>query len=297
MKRILIASDIHRVNGKDRLEEVLGILPKGAFDAALIGGDLVGLAAPNRDMPEEERKRNWTPDFSVREFDQRLKAVLQPGAKAYYTYGSHDLREAAGRTSFLAGPVDLGECWLYGISFAEMKFAREEQRAEDHRGHGYDGIDPGCAEEAAARFLKWAHGLKDHKPILVMSHVPLHAHRQDNLGAQIWTEALNSAGKKHDILFFFGHNHTAERKTALDRQFYLAPAGEKLPIQSAERECAREIPLNFTYANAGYIVHGCCSSVTVEEDRIILRRHAVQKEQEAFGDTGIPSPWILQRQF
>ena len=293
---IFVGADIHEAMGKSRLEEVLTLVKPAKPAIVLLGGDHVGVTGP--DVSEEDRARYWTPEFSVEELRGRISRLLGSGVESYFTYGSHDKKASEGESAFLAGAVSTDCCHLYGVSFSEMRFANEEQRRQDTR---YDGIDSGAAEDGAVRFLEWAEGIEDHKPILVMSHLPLHRHRGDNLGASIWCAALNRAAEKHNVFVFFAHNHTAERRSSLDRQYYLVPAGSAMEIQGSEKGENCQSVIRFTYLNAGYILMGCGTVLTFsdengdeEYDTVTVRRYAQEAVDTAFGDTGILSPYTVK---
>ena len=295
---VFVGADIHEVEGKSRLEEVLELVKPANPAIALLGGDHVGLSGPSKDIPEEERMRLWTPEFSIQKLRERISCALGGEVDSYFTYGSHDKKAAEGEAGFLAGAVSTDYCHLYGISFSEMRFANERQRSLDTR---YDGIDSGTAENGAERFSEWAAKIDDHKPILVMSHMPLHKHRGDNLGASIWCEALNKVAEKHDVFAFFAHNHTAEKRSNLDRQYYLIPAGNAMEVQGSEREESRHVTIHFTYLNAGYILKGCGTVLTFSDedgdgkyDAVTVRRCAREEADTAFGDTGIFSPHTVE---
>ncbi len=301
MGKLLVASDIHAVGERGRLREVLENCKKDwggeRPDTVFLGGDLVGHQGMDPTITEEERRRNWTPAFRVEELKEEVRRLLGGVPQVYCSYGSHDKCALEGPSGFLAGPADRGDYYIYGISFCEMRFATMAQRQEIHRGRAYDGIDPGCAGEAIERFLLWEKEHRDSKPLFLLSHIPLHAHRKDNLGAALWCDALNEAGRYRDTFLFFGHNHTAENRTSLDRQFYLVPAGSKMPVPLSDPEEQRERTLNFTYLNAGYIVKGAATSLIISPDTVLIRRHAVDPRERDFGDTGIPSPWRMERRF
>lgn len=324
MKRdisVFAAADVHMFEGESRLNEVLRLVAAdpgaAAPDAVLLGGDLVGKAVPPKKpndagghmpprrpphpSPEHDRQRN--PVFRLDEIRREIAAVF-PHAAPYLTYGSHDKNEADGGTGFFTGPAERDGYALYGISFCQMRYAVDAQREEA----GYDGIDRfdplgSCGQTAAASFLAWARSLPDHRPVFVMSHLPIHRHRRDNLGAEAWCRALNEAGKTRTVVVFFAHNHTAEYHTALDRQFYLVPAGTVMEIQGAQREESLEAELRFTYLNAGYILKGCGTLLTLHDadgngtyDKLTIQRYTCRPEDALFGDTGFTSPYTITLQ-
>ncbi|MFA6884397.1 MAG: hypothetical protein WCQ55_04750 [Paludibacteraceae bacterium] len=133
----------------------------------------------------------------------------------------------------------------------------------------YDGLDLSdpfgiSAESGAHRFRAWVNTLSDHAPIVIMSHLPLHANRKDNAGALIWFDVISEAAKSHSVIVFFGHNHTLEEKgNVTDAYNYMLTPGERIQIQSADYVCDKV--LNFTYGNAGYVKLGYSSLVTFSD--------------------------------
>jgi hypothetical protein len=159
------------------------------------------------------------------------------------------------------------------------------------------------AESAAASFTSWVSTLSNHEPIVVMSHVPMHAHRGDNPGGIYWFEALSRAAETHDIIFFFGHNHSLEeRGDSLDQNFYLLTAGDSISIQGNQLQGVQRRQLGFTYANAGYLKLGWSTLVTFSDtdgnglyDQAQLRRFNVLGNDESFfGLTGKRNPYTLK---
>ena len=200
-------------------------------------------------------------------------------------------RKAAG--GFFCGPAELDACYLYGVSFCQMRFADDAQREQCDP--PYDGIDAassgaGSAEPASARFLEWCAGLPDRKPIVLMSHMPLHANRPDNRGAAVWCAALNEAAERRDVFVFFAHNHSSEHKSGTDRRYYYVPAGGMLPVQGREKEARAAAPIRFHYLNAGYVLNGCGTLLRFDGNTVTVRRYAPTDAETAFGDTGYRSP-------
>jgi hypothetical protein len=149
--------------------------------------------------------------------------------------------------------------------------------------------------------LDWVSSLDDNMPIIVMSHVPLHVSRNDNLGAAVWCEALNKASETHDVVMLFGHNHTVER-SGMDRYYYLVPAGSSMPVQGSDRrgDYSEPVTINFTYLNAGYITLGYGSLLTFTDvdtdgvyDELTVQRYSTTGKDEIFGNTGIGSPYTI----
>ena len=173
---------------------------------------------------------------------------------------------------------------------------------------GYDGIDQAdrfgiSAESAARNFTQWVATIADSDPIVVMSHVPLHATRGDNVGAMTWYKALTAAARTHDVLVLWGHNHTLEEHgDSLDQYSYLLTAGDSIDIQGDSITGVVRCPLNFTYANAGYLKLGRASVITFTDtdrnghyDRMELRRYSLEAEDtdRQFGLTGKPNSYVI----
>ena len=270
-------------------------------DIILLGGDNVGQDSDN--SKDETGYPMGAPLFSMKAVDAQIAHVFGNAARGLYTYGSHDKNETGDYEDvFFSGPVSGDGYYLYGISFAQMIYDSDWQaKAEDDRGGTYSGkdlADPNgiSAQTASHLFLSWVNGLEDHWPIIVMSHVPLHARRGDNSGAWTWTRALNEAAEEHDVIFLWGHNHTVERdedeKAGGQANDLLLP-GDEITVQSwaldeeAKMVLRKAVPseasatgdaegkerteyelitqretLQFIYMNAGYITNGVGSLLT-----------------------------------
>lgn len=277
-------------------------------DIVLLGGDNIGEGSDS--SKDETGYPMGAPPFSMKSVDAQIAHVFGDAARGLYTYGSHDKNEMGNYTDvFFSGPVPCDGYYLYGISFAQMIYDSDWQvRAEDERGRAYSGkdlADPNgiSAQTASHLFLSWVNSLDDHWPIIVMSHVPLHAKRGDNSGAWTWARALNEAAENHDVIFLWGHNHTLERgeeEQAAEHANYLLLPGDEITVQSwapdaegkpvLRKAIPSEAPvagdaevkekpkyeliteketLKFVYMNAGYITNGVGSLLTftdMEED-------------------------------
>ena len=140
---------------------------------------------------------------------------------------------------------------------------------------GYEGIDQAdpygiSAESAARSFTQWVSTIADHDPVVVMTHVPLHANRDDNSGALTWYKALTAAAQHHEVLVLWGHNHTMEEiglGDELEQDCYLLTAGDSITVQGDSITGAVRCPLSFTYANAGYLKLGKATVITFSDTR------------------------------
>lgn len=234
-------------------------------EIVLLGGDNVGEGGDG--TRDETGYPMGAPTFSMKAVDAQIACVFGEDVRGLYTYGSHDINETGKYEGvFFSGPVMGNGYWIYGISFAQMIYDSDQQAlAADERGTIYKGKDMAdanglSAHTASHRFLSWAKGLKDRLPIIVMSHVPLHAHRGDNSGAWTWTRALNEASENHDIIFLWGHNHTLERKDearSIEQAHYLLLPGQTITVQSWDLD---------------------------EEGRMILKREVLPMETEEGAD-------------
>ncbi len=77
--------------------------------------------------------------------------------------------------------------FVYGVSFAQMKFATDSAAASpDRRGRKYAGLDTldrrGLSAETGTRcFSEWISTVPAGTPVVVMSHMPLHMPRFQEL--------------------------------------------------------------------------------------------------------------------
>ena len=100
----------------------------------------------------------------------------------------------------------------------------------------------------------------DRRPVIVLTHVPLHFTRRDSFGDNLYAsyifDILNRAGEKLDIIFLFGHNHSEDYDDYIGGSVNYLARGEKIKIPDPVNpgsEGFTEETLNFTYTNCGYI--------------------------------------------
>ena len=289
----------------------------------LLGGDNVGSGSDK--SIDKTGYPMGAPPFSMKAVDAQIAHVFGDTTRGVYTYGSHDNNETGNYADiFFSGSMKCDGFYLYGISFSQMIHETDGQaKTADEKGRTYSGKDLAdpkgiSAQTAAHHFLSWVKGLRDHWPIIVISHVPLHANRGDNSGAHTWTWVLNQAAMNHDVVFLWGHNHTLERSEkakAVERAHYLLLPGEEITVQSRERNEDGKIvlrkaidspapdgteeekkpkyelithkeTLRFVYMNAGYIIDGVGSLLTLtdteedgEWDRLTVKRYMLDSEK------------------
>ncbi len=320
-----MASDRHESGDGNNLAPLLRITSKGAAvtpSAVLLDGDFVGGGGDR------------TPVFSVESVYNEIDSVLNTNScEVLLGYGSHDANCSEGYAAFLSGPRRMEGYFVYGLSFAQMAFAtdsaaraailksRQEAATSEDEGDvspppggdpGYAGLDTLdrrgiSAQSASGSFTEWVSSIPGDWPVVVMSHMPLHAIRKDNLGAETWVKALNEAGKSHPIIFIWAHNHTLEERAGRDggeipdRDNYLLLPGDNIQVQTCVDSISVQERLRFTYVNAGYLKLGYASVVTFSDsrgegrfDHVRIERFTINEADtlnSTFGNTGRPNPF------
>ena len=140
-----------------------------------------------------------------------------------------------------------------------------------------------------------------------MSHKPLHYNREDNSGAETWFKAIENAAKKHDIIFFYAHNHTLEEmddsaKVSIETNSHMMLPGDSITVQGDSLEGAPRHKLNFIYVNAGYLKLGWSSLVTFTDtdidgnlDYVSIQRFNILGEDDSyFGTTDKKNPLVVK---
>lgn len=133
-----------------------------------------------------------------------------------YAYGNHDSEGNYGITDFtgLSYGSDTTNYYIYSISQTSMASSNPD----------------------TSDFTSTVAGLDKSKPLFILSHMPLHARRNDNNGAAAWYKAISAAAEQMDIAFFWGHNHTGE-STEDKAAFYVAKDGsEELDVYKGTAE-------------------------------------------------------------
>jgi hypothetical protein len=333
---LFVASDRHEAgNGNNLAAAIQKVANRNGIvtpSVVLLGGDYVGSGPDAGDTGQ--------PAFTLADLRSEIFLSLNPNkTEIFFTYGSHDRNCTDDYSAFFSGPHRCDGYYIYGISYAQMAYATDsltraavalyDEQGDNIPGNNpppanndstmpmpqqpsgglraYNGIDIAdpygiSAESASARFAAWADTLSGHDPIIVMSHVPIHASRNDNPGGLRWFNTLSRAAQKHDIVLLFGHNHTLEeRGNSSDSGMYLLAPGDSITVQGDSVQGAQRQQLPFTYANAGYLKLGWCTLITFNDtdadghpDYLQLRRFsAIGDKATRFGSTDKPNPWLI----
>jgi len=122
-------------------------------------------------------------------------------------------------------------------------------------------------------FKTTAAGLDKTKPLFIVGHQPLMDDRGDNGYAYDWVTAINEVAASMDVAYFYGHNHKYDDN---QKSYYYAK-GETMPVPttkvlsgsgySTDLE-SKNVKLNFTHINAGYMNPETTSSSTQTNARL-----------------------------
>lgn len=92
------------------------------------------------------------------------------------------------------------------------------------------------------------------KPVFVMSHLPLHAARNDNYYAKLIFDELEAAGEAGlNIIFLCGHNHSGGYDAYLGNGSFYLPVGSSLTVVDGTSGSYTDDSISFTYMNYGYL--------------------------------------------
>ena len=100
----------------------------------------------------------------------------------------------------------------------------------------------------------------DTRPVIVLTHVPLHHTRRDSGGDNLYSsyifDVLNQAAKTLDIIFLFGHNHSSSYDDYIGGSVNLLAPGDEIRLPDRANKSTSTYltqTLAFTYANCGYV--------------------------------------------
>ena len=212
---------------------------------------------------------------------------LQGGSKIIYVQGNHDDSSYSGRETNKT--QDLGQYTVFVMD--EDMFPWMQGKAANAEANKKTVEN---TAEQLRTFLQGRLDANDDRPVFITSHIPLHYSRRsnsagayDNIYAKKIFDVLNEYGKKLDIIFLFGHNHSNNYDDYIGGAAIYLPVGETINIPVEKVDGGYTSPtLNFTYMNGGYIgyYNGKCetqqsSSVfEIYEDRIEIARYDANGE-------------------
>ncbi len=163
--------------------------------------------------------------------------------------GNHD-NTSSGFTK--TGFYDMGEYCLYAINENDFTWMQRLRPLDENKVKALaDDIEFNLNEMIESNDLR---------PVIVMTHVPLHytdrSEGGDNKFASYIFDVLNKEGEKLDITFLFGHNHSSDYDDYIGGSVNFLAPGETILIPDAEKSGEgnyTEEKLNFVYTNFGYI--------------------------------------------
>ena len=118
---LVTASDRHESSKGNNLTPLLKIALAGSPNlpsVVLLDGDYVGSGGGSN------------PEFSVFDLYDEVDAAIPGTPEVLPTYGSHDINCTDGYEGFFSGPIRLDGYYAYGITFAQMTYATDEEMNE-----------------------------------------------------------------------------------------------------------------------------------------------------------------------
>ena len=150
------------------------------------------------------------------------------------------------------GFYDMGEYCLYVINEDDFPWMQ--------------GLRPGVGGKIKAvaedleRSLNGMISAGDLRPVIVMTHLPLHHTSRvlysDNRYASYLFNVLNAAGETLDIVFLFGHQHSGDYDDYIGGSVNFLAPGDAIRVPKADtagEDAYTEETLTFTYTNYGYV--------------------------------------------
>ena len=225
----------------NRFTKVLSLMKADGLEtphSMLVGGDYTRLLFDDAKPGMYQIKRNMLSVYP--EMDENSIVCIQ---------GNHD-NPSAGFTK--TGFYDMGAYCLYSINeddFPWLQYLRPAMKSK---------IKSLAADIESKLNAMIENG--DTRPVFVLTHVPLHhtvrAQGGDNRYASYIFNVLNEAGKKLDVVFLFGHNHSDTYDDYIGGSVNFLQAGDEIRIPDPKKLSKSEYlteTLNFTYLNCGYI--------------------------------------------
>jgi len=129
----------------------------------------------------------------------------------------------------------------------------------------------------------------DGRPVVIMTHVPLHHSSRsgsgDNRYASLIFNVINKAAEQLDIVFIFGHNHSGTFDDYIGGSVNFMAPGETIRIPLADKmgeDCYTEETLNFTYTNCGYVGYSNNSETATSTGKLTVGAIQLEKDKLVF---------------
>ena len=175
-----------------------------------------------------------------------------------YVQGNHDPAATSGLTS--SGAHDTEYYGVYVLNDDDYGWYNgDPTNMKDGMG-GHLSTIQARAESMRAYLAKKA-GQGYDKPIFIATHIPLHDSfrtraYKDGQYAMYIVDVLNEAGAAGlNIIYLFGHNHSGRSDDYIGGGSAFLTRGDTMFVSEKGNVAATpvEVPLNFTYMNAGYV--------------------------------------------
>lgn len=293
--QIAIAAD--RYGNESAIAEAMKGMPKDVEYVSLVG-DMAGSDSDRRseynssDILDEVKGVGFTGLGSAEQASDEVSILwadndenVQDDAGIVFGYGG----EESGLMKIGYNADGSVAYYIYGIAFNDMEQANK-------------------AEAAAQAFCEWINTVEDTSaPVIVLCHMPLHYAGGDNEGAAIWNKALNYAATGSDtqrldmsvirnVIFAYGHNHTAETKAKENRsgEFYI-PCGSFMEVGAQKGYWS---PVYYTYVTAGYLdANTSASLIRIDRDCIYLDKYQNGKVSNSLYDIGSRKSGVFASSF
>lgn len=148
------------------------------------------------------------------------------------------------------GFYDMGSFCAYAINEDDFPWKQASKKAD-----GVKALAKNIDEKLGAMI-----SAGDFRPVIFVTHVPLHHTDRDNYGDNMYAgylfDVINEKAKQLDIIFTFGHNHSNDYDDYIGGAVNFLAPGEtiRVPLKDKRgKECYTEETLNFTYTNCGYV--------------------------------------------
>lgn len=228
--------------GSENVNGILSAIKQAGYETAdgfLFAGDY---DVDAEDQSEELNKLKETVKTAYPELGEDKMVFVQ---------GNHDAASTKGIT-----PTGASDTENYGV------FVINE---DDYSlGGGSEANIKSLAKELSG-YLEQRISENKTQPVFVVSHLPLHySYRTINSGdcryARHLFDVLNEYGEQLNIIFLFGHNHSAPFDDYIGGSAIYLAKGDSIYIAKPGKnaEVPDEYTLNFTYMNAGYVGYTWC---------------------------------------